>query len=714
VFGVLGLLVGSAGGQNETSGEQTTGTAQVTGTETFEIHVQGADLRGVLQLLSTQGKKNIVATQEVTGEVTADLYGVSFEEALDAVMRSTGFVYEQKGNFVYVYTPEQYKAIKEAERKLEVLVYHLAYLTAADAQVLIAPALSKKGQVAVTPAAATGIAQSDTEAGGDGYATGDMLVVQDYEENIKHVKEILDKLDVKPEQVLIEATILRATLDEDNDLGIDFESLGALDFSALDTRVDIDNTVSGSVPTGGLTLGITTNQIDFFIRALESVTDVTVMANPKLLVVNKQRGEIMIGNRDGYITTTITETAATETVQFLETGTRLLVRPYIGRDGWIRMDIHPEDSSGQVETVGTQALPSETTTETTSNIMVRDGHTIVIGGLFRERIANGRSQLPLLGNIPYLGTMFRSTSDAIDREEVIILVTPHIVRADVDEPASDQLLDEANRQLIGQRKGLQWFGRERLSHSHMRKAKRALAGGDRAEALWNLDMALSLEPRLPEAISMKERLTESAYWSEESRITTARYIIQKLIMQELGKPFERIVMPKKPRNAEGLDEDVKQTLGIGVCYEDPLPGPVQQPQQEVQEVEPENPDNENSDTVPGETSMTEEEIAAELASATPLDAVTVEASETTQEEVSEIAAPEPEQPETVQPESETGETVQPEAETGETVQPEAETADPEQSETADAEADETIEQAASSDERPDFIEFAETYVASEE
>jgi len=564
--------------------------------DAFEIHVQGADLRGVLQLLSTQGKRNIIATQEVKGSVTADLYGVTFEEALDAVMRSTGYVYEAKGEFIYVYTPKQYEALKQAERKTVVAVFKLSYLTAEDAQTLISPALSRDGMIALTPEAAAGIATSDTETGGNDLGTEDVLVVRDYEENVKQIGELLDKLDIKPEQVLIEATILRATLTEDNDLGIDFNVLCGVDFESLGSSnarlTNPDGTVinqdgtrdfafnsafSNAVPAGGMTIGFLTNQVNVFIRALESVTDVTVVANPKLLVVNKQRGEVMIGNRDGYLTTTITETVATQTVQFLETGTRLVVRPYVGKDGYVRMEIHPEDSSGNVVPVGTAQLPRETTTEVTSNVMVRDGHTIVIGGLFRERTDNGRSQIPLAGNVPYLGTLFRSTNDATAREEVIVLVTPHIVRQEEDEQTSEQIRDDVERFRIGQRKGLRCWGRTPLSQTHMRWARAALAAGDRGKALWNIDMALSLQPRMEEAIRLKERLTQQAYWADTARISTVRYVIQQMIMQELGKPVERIVLPGKPRNVENVEPEVREAFGIGRRYEDPLPGEIAYP-----------------------------------------------------------------------------------------------------------------------------------------
>ena len=459
---------------------------------TFKISVRGADLRSVLQLLSIQGKQNIVATKEVVGTVTADLYDVTLDEALEAVLHSAGFVYRRKGSFVYVYTQEQLAKVLQAEQKLVVRSFRLHYITAKDAKDLIAPLLSKDGTTSLTPEAASGIEQSSTDAGGNQYATSDILIVKDYEEIVKRIAALLQEWDVKPEQVLIEATILRARLNEINSLGVDFTALAGIDFEMLGSSSDVtsmtttpltgaavdDRAVrfgtdfSGAVPAGGMTLGFISNNIAMFIRALESVTDTTVLANPKLLVVNKQRGEVMVGNRDGYLTTTVTETTATQTVEFLETGTQLLVRPFICKDGYVRLEIHPKDSSGSVELVGQSALPQETTTEVTSNVLIKDGHTIVIGGLFRESTTATRGQLPIVGNVPYLGAMFRNTTDTTTREEVIILITPRIIKHANDEAVSEQILEKVERMRIGARKGMRWWGRSRLAETQVRCTSR--------------------------------------------------------------------------------------------------------------------------------------------------------------------------------------------------------------------------------------------------
>ena len=555
---------------------------------TVELHVQGADIRQVLKLLSTPAKINIIATKEVQGTVTADLYGVTFQEALEAVLTSAGFGYARKGNFVYVYTQKQLEDVKAATRLLSVRVFRLNYITAADAKALITPVMSTDGTVSLTPAAKTGITASSADAGGNAHANPDLIIVRDYPENVEKAAAILRDVDVRPQQVLIEATILRATLEEDNALGIDFNALAGVDFRSLSsTSTGITSVAPGDVPTagmdnakatfrtdfnskidpGGLTIGFISNQVAFFVRALEGVSDVSVLANPKLLVINKQRGEILVGRRDGYLTTTVTETTATQTVEFIETGTKLLVRPYVATDGHVRLEIHPADSTGGLTV---DQLPYEVTTECTSNVLVKDGHTIVIAGLFREMTDNKRSQVPYLGNIPIAGNLFRRRVEETKREEVIVLITPHIIKQAADEVVCEQLKEQVERFRVGMRQGLMWFGRERLAQGHMRWARQHLAGGDVEKATWDVNMALSLEPRMEQAIRMKERLTNEAIWAHESRYSSAHYIIQRMIMQEMGRPVEEVIPPLRPRDEMKLHKKIRDAFGMGPRPELPL------------------------------------------------------------------------------------------------------------------------------------------------
>jgi type IV pilus assembly protein PilQ len=581
----------AAPAEDKAKGDEKTGGSHgvaVTRPGTFEIHVQGADLRGVLQLLSTQGKRNIIATAEVRGTVTADLYGVDFYQALNAILRSSGFDYiEDKDGLINVYTKKQKEELVKSQQQVTVKVFRLSYLQAADAQVLLTPALSPTGSIVVTPAAVPGIAPSKTIAGGNTYSSEDRIVVRDLPENLAKVEKLLKELDVKPDQVLIEATILSCELTETNKLGVNFNLLGGASFKDVGATASTTGTpkfTPGDLTqanfnavnfrtdfapiTGGMSLGIFGKDVSFLITALEGVSDTTVLANPKLMVVNKQKGEVMIGRRDGYLTTTITETSATQTVEFLETGTRLIVRPFIGADGYVRMEVHPEDSDGSVE----NSLPSETTTEVTTNVLVRDGHTIIIGGLFRENVSTGINQVPFLGNIPYLGTLFRTTNDGTGRNEVIILLTPHIVNQGKAEAVGEQLKDDGERLRMGQRKGLPCWSSERLAQANLNKAKELLRQGDRDGAMWRLDLALSMRRSFIEAIRLKETLTGEAYWHDNTRMSAVHHVIPRMIMHELGKPFDTVVLPDKPRNGEGLSEDAKKALGIEPILETPIPG----------------------------------------------------------------------------------------------------------------------------------------------
>lgn len=499
---------------------------------TVEIHVNDANLNEVLRMLSLQLQKNILPSKEVRGTVTANLYDVTVREALDAILKANGFDYREKGNVIYVYTAKEIQEMEKANRVTKTEVFRLFYTTALNAITLVKPVLSPEAVVSMTTPAISGIQSDSTDVGGNSYANEDILVVTDYPERLDQVRRVLREIDRKPQQILVEATIMRATLQEDNALGVDFTAVGGIDFSALSTvgtftsKVTgtgqalngqiIDNPKAGaindaglfggSVGGGGLKVGLVKNNIGLFIQALEGITDTVVMANPKVLVLNKQKGSVHVGSQQGYRTAITTETATADNVKFLETGTRLDFRPFVGENGNIRMEIRPEDSSGSVNA---QGLPNKSVTKVTSNVMVKDGHTVVIGGLFREQSSSTSSRVPGLGALPVIGGLFGRRTDATVREEVIILLTPHLVK---DEAAYSEQSEEqarnAERLRVGVRKGMMPWGRERLAEGHYRAAVKEMDARrpNRQKALWHLNMATNLNPNFGEAIDLKSRV----------------------------------------------------------------------------------------------------------------------------------------------------------------------------------------------------------------
>ena len=207
----------------------------------------------------------------------------------------------------------------------------------------------------------------------------------------------------------------------------------------------------------------------------------------------------------------------------------MIFRPFIGDDGFVRMELHPEDSVGTV----VNGLPSEQTTEVTTNVMVQDGQTILIGGLFREVITDTRNQVPLLGDIPVLGTAFQGRSNGTTREEVVILLTVHIVKdQDAYAAAGEEVRQDLERMRVGLRRNMMWHGRERLAQTHYRKALEHFANGDVDRALWDVRMALHNYPRFVSAIELKEEILESRDWDDDG--TATRAFIHGIIMEEQG------------------------------------------------------------------------------------------------------------------------------------------------------------------------------------
>ena len=536
------------------------------------MHLSGVPLTDALRMLSEPTRRNIIVANGATGTVSCSLYNVTFDQALDAMLVSNGLGYRVEGEFIYVHPAEEIQKIAKSRRVLTARVYRLTYLNAAAAKELITPLLTPEvGKISLTPPAGKGLGGSGSstagssngpETQGDALASGDAILVTDYTDVLDKIGRVISDLDARPKQVLVEATILRATLNEDNALGIDFTTVGGVDFGALASTSpgaqsittgdvaapDLQNTaftvrtnLNQAVPNGGFTFGIIKDQVGVFIRALEAITDTNVLANPKILALNKQVGQVVVGRRDGYLTTTITETTAVQQVQFLETGTVLTFRPFIGDDGTVRMEIHPKDSTGGLTS---SDLPFEQTTEVTTNVLVKDGNTILIGGLFREVSTGTRGQVPGLGNLPGIGALFRTTRDTTVREEVIILLTVHIVKGDADHAASRDLYEDTERFRVGMRRGMQWFGRERLAEAHYQQAVQDLAAGRLDRALFNAELAMHNFPRHAPAAKLAEKIRRSRTW--ECEASSVRSFVNDRIAEESGvisKPFDRPMPP---------------------------------------------------------------------------------------------------------------------------------------------------------------------------
>lgn len=495
--------------------------------QTFEFS-EGTTLKKALNMLQQMYQKNIVPTEKVNlnAIVTAShLYDVTFEEALQAVLGSNK--YEVKGNFIKVYTNEEFMADKS---RFEHAMITLYYINSEEATKLAEPLLSEFGRLGATTAA---LAEMEAGKGGDKLAVQDRLVVSDYPENLQRIRDVLAEVDTEPMQVLLEVTVMEATLTDQTKFGIDWSNLAAGEL--LDNGF-LQEGFAPDITGGGLAVGVTFDNISALITAVETVSDVTIMANPKILALNKQTGKLIIGRQDGYQTlTNISEGGvATQEVEFLESGTVLEYRPFIGRDGMIRMEIHPEQSSGNVDDL-TQ-LPDKSTTEVITNVMVKDGQTIVLGGLFREETNLQRSQVPVLGDIPVVGELFRGVNDTSARVELIVLITPHIIKSPEEANGNERLTD-VMRLAYTARQNLYWMSRAKIDENRYSKAVKLYTEGDAEAALTALDCPYEIDRNYLDRIRLKERIIRETQPEEADQIE--RLMLQAIEKEESGKWMRR-------------------------------------------------------------------------------------------------------------------------------------------------------------------------------
>jgi type IV pilus assembly protein PilQ len=470
----------------------------------LSIHIQNSELREVLNLLSEEGNLNILSGTSVQGKVSATLTGVDIDSALDAILKSTGFIARREGKFIFVGTPDEFNKLEESMDKIGTRVYRPNYVTAVDLQKLIQPMLSEKvGVVSVSTPSEAGIGADANKAGGNTFAGGDVVLVRDYENVLAAIDQMVAEVDVRPLQVYIEAMILSVQLKDSNRYGVNFELLRDKAHLKIGWGTPPNSLGDIKFENGALKLAFLDGTLGAFLNALESIGDTNVIATPRLMVLNKQRAEIQIGEQKGYVSTTVTETASTQAVQFLDIGALLRLRPFISTDGLIRMEIHPELSDGSVKTESGFTLPEKQVTQVTTNIMVRDGCTVVIGGLTRENLATTTAQVPLLGNLPLVGFLFRSSTETTERHEVLVLITPHIVYEPGTCQEGEQAACEFHRRQSLYADKMTPFNKRSMGRRYFRLAQSAWAAGDRDTALRFAELAVHFDPLSRAAIDLR-------------------------------------------------------------------------------------------------------------------------------------------------------------------------------------------------------------------
>jgi type II secretory pathway component GspD/PulD (secretin) len=377
------------------------------------LSIQESDIRDVMQLLSREQRLNIFVADGVSGQVSINLYDMETTEAIALIAESAGFVVERRGGSFFVIEREDSGKYHQSDR-MEVRVFRVQYASATDIETAIQDHLSDYGSV-------------------KSLEDGNMVIVQDMPAFIDDIEVIIDAIDREPKQIMIEAKILEISLTDNQSYGLNWAKL----FDSSDGSGSIGTQRLASPLSPGLFARYSNSNVELVLSALKERGRLRTISTPKLLAMEGREAESVVGTDIGFRVTTTVNQVTTETIEFLETGIILKVTPSVDRRGRIMLDIHPEVSSG---TVSDDGIPSKTTTQVSTRMLVPDGRTVFLGGLIKHSISNSREGVPGLGDIPFIGSLFSNDATNILSTEIVVLITPYIVNFENQVPEDADIL----------------------------------------------------------------------------------------------------------------------------------------------------------------------------------------------------------------------------------------------------------------------------------
>lgn len=407
VFGVLGAAPGGADTKLIDS-----------------IDADDAYLPAVLKILAEKGNLNIITGPGVANsKITIHMKSTPVDQAVNLVVRAAGLAYERIGNSILVADP---KSLKE-ETGLGSYIVNLKYADANEVK-----------------AALKGLTdQIEVDRGGN------RLIVVTSPRIISEIENIVAEMDKPARQVMLEARIVEVSTDDAKKLGVDWDQLNRQGFIFVEgnyTSITGDNGENPDVLTDLQTFPNTpgTNDIfklknftrlpkvfRFFLDMMIREGNARVLANPKLATLNGKEATMLVGQRIPYIVTGTTfaggGAANTQSVQREEVGIKLSITPLINADGYITTVIRPEVSTVTGFRGQNSDLPVVSTRQAETTVRLKDGNSVIIGGLLSEERTVNITKVPLLGDIPGLGLLFQHHNIVSSKKDLVIEVTPRIL-----------------------------------------------------------------------------------------------------------------------------------------------------------------------------------------------------------------------------------------------------------------------------------------------
>jgi len=388
-----------------------------TGGRRITIDVVDASIGTAMRAISDVSGLNIMLPEDYSASVTARLQNVGWRDALTAILNSQGLAASMQGNVLRVLPRDKFyteinqmastRHDRENLQELQTEIYVIRYATAYSLNTALGTALSERGQISVDDRT-------------------NSLIITDIPYKLDEVSRLLPILDSPTAQVMIEAKLVEIDASYANEMGIDW-SLGNLTRSNELQRVGMS---SGGLavgdPSASLSFGTITSMLDVnaVITMLESQNHAQILSEPRIAIIDNMTGTVISGKE---IPLTLQDESGNTYIQMYQIGVELTVTPHINADNNVTLELNPmvSELSGEA----TAAMPIILTQSANTTLMIDDGATAVIGGIMRSKRTTVRRAIPILGQIPLLGNLlFSYNSEREESTELVIFVTPHIIR----------------------------------------------------------------------------------------------------------------------------------------------------------------------------------------------------------------------------------------------------------------------------------------------
>lgn len=456
------------------------------GQNKISLDIKGMDIVDVLKILSTRANLNIVVGKNVTGRVTLFLKDVDLWDAFEIILLANDLSYVRKGDIINVMTQKDYELLhgERFEDNKQAKIIQLKYAKGVDLSRALNQIKTNVGKVIVDEGSNTLVVIDTPEklkamtefikstdlpvearVFGLDYAQADKLsaklqdaitkgvgsirldersnkiIVTDYPEKLDEIAKIISAFDEKTPQVLIDAQIIEISPSDKFEMGVDWDYW-------LEKNVRLASSLPSASSLNKLSFGTATSgssvsqkgEYKSIIDLLRTIGDTKILSSPRIMVLNNQEAKIHVGTKDAFITSTTSQSGTSpnvtsQEVNFVDVGIKLSVTPTINRDGFVTMKIKPEVSSSKRTEITSEGqvtqIPIVSTSEAETTIMLKDGVTVIIGGLRKDEKSKTEKRIPLLGDIPWLGALFRNVSEEVKKAELVILLTPHILSGDI-------------------------------------------------------------------------------------------------------------------------------------------------------------------------------------------------------------------------------------------------------------------------------------------